>query len=148
MATDRAWDIRFLLLAQHVGRWSKDPSTRVGAVIADGCRRIVSVGYNGFPRGVPDDPAALEDLAVKYRRVIHAEINAILFAQRPMDGCTLYVWPMSPCGPCASVIAQSGIARVVAPIPSEDAKARWGEDFAVALETLRLARVVLETMEI
>ncbi len=126
------WDSRFLSLAHHVAQWSKDISTRVGAVIVDHNRVIVSTGYNGFPRGVADDPALLADRATKYELVIHAEVNAILFAGRELDGCTIYVWPMPPCSRCASVIAQSGITRVVAPAPSAEHRERWGKSLDLA----------------
>ena len=51
----KKWDKRFLELAKLVGSWSKDPSTKVGAVIVDCNNRIISVGYNGFPKGVKDN---------------------------------------------------------------------------------------------
>ena len=86
------WGRRFLHLAEHVSTWSKDPSTLVGAVIADD-NRVVSVGFNGFPRGCDDSPALYAERERKYRRVIHAEANALLFAARPLAGCTLYTWP-------------------------------------------------------
>ena len=106
------WNTRMLALAELVAGWSKDPSTQVGAVIADGSNRIVSQGYNGLPRGVSDDPAVLADRDEKLRRTIHAEINAVLFAGRSVAGCTIYV-THPPCARCAAVLIQSGIARVV-----------------------------------
>ena len=106
------WNTRMLALAELVAGWSKDPSTQVGAVIADGSHRIVSQGYNGLPRGVSDDPAVLADRDEKLRRTIHAEINAVLFAGRSVAGCTIYV-THPPCARCAAVLIQSGIARVV-----------------------------------
>ena len=107
------WDTRFISLAQFVSQWSKDPSTKVGAVIADRHNRIISLGYNGFPARLPDDPAALEDRETKYKHMLHAEQNAILFARRDLTGCTIYIWPLLPCVSCTSVIIQSGLSRVV-----------------------------------
>lgn len=101
-----------LQLAALTATWSKDPSTKVGAVITDGANRVVSQGYNGLPRGVSDDPAILADRDEKLRRTIHAEMNAVLFAGRPLTGCTIYV-THPPCARCAAVLIQSGIARVV-----------------------------------
>lgn len=101
-----------LALAELVSNWSKDPSTRVGAVIADGSNRIVSQGFNGLPRGVSDDPAVLADRDEKLRRTIHAEINAVLFATRSVAGCTIYV-THPVCSRCAAVLIQASIARVV-----------------------------------
>ena len=51
---DEKWDRRFLALAEHVADWSKDPSTKTGAVIVRPDRTIASMGYNGFPRGMAD----------------------------------------------------------------------------------------------
>ena len=106
------WDTRMLQLAALTATWSKDPSTKVGAVITDGANRVVSQGYNGLPRGVSDDPAILADRDEKLRRTIHAEMNAVLFAGRSVAGCTIYV-THPPCARCAAVLIQSGIARVV-----------------------------------
>jgi dCMP deaminase len=126
------WDHRFLVLAQHIASWSKDPTTKVGCVIVDEQRHIVSTGYNGFPRGVNDTHARLHEREVKYKLVIHAEKNALLHAQRDLRGGTLYVWPMPPCSQCAAAIIQSGIKRVVSVSPSVEHLARWGEDMKMA----------------
>ena len=106
------WDERFLQLAAHVAGWSKDPSTKVGAVIADG-KHVVSLGFNGFPPSTEDREEWLNDRPTKYSLVVHAEVNAILNARRPVKGCTIYVDPLSPCAECAKLIAASGIDRVV-----------------------------------
>jgi len=126
------WDRRFLDLAAHVAGWSKDPSTQAGAVVVDDQRRIVSTGYNGVPAGVEDRPEWLADRSIKYRVVIHAEKNALLFAQRDLHGCTLYVHPMPPCAQCAAAIIQSGIRRVVTRSPTPEQRERWGGDWDLA----------------
>ena len=115
------WPARFLDLAQSVAQWSKDPSTKVGAVIVRPDRTIASVGYNGAPRGVTDDN--LDDRDYKLAVTVHAEMNAILSAHERLDGCTLYVWPMPPCSHCAGAVIQSGVCKVVAPKPGE----RWAQ---------------------
>lgn len=122
------WDRRFLNLAGVVSSWSKDTSTKVGAVIADTDHRIIGTGYNGFPRGCDDSPELYEDRDRKYRRIVHAERNALLFACRPVAGCTLYTTPFPPCAQCAALFIQAGIKRVVAPVPSLELLARWGAD--------------------
>jgi dCMP deaminase len=104
------WDKRFLELAALVGGWSKDPSTKVGAVIVRPDRTIASLGYNGFPRGVDD---TYKDREHKLLRTVHAEMNAILSAREPVNGYTLYVTPLCPCSNCAAAIIQSGIKRIV-----------------------------------
>lgn len=111
------WGSRFLGLAEYIAQWSKDPSTKVGAVIADG-KRIVSVGFNGLPQGLADKAERLADRDIKYEMTIHAEINAILFAERSVAGCTVYTWPFGPCPRCAGVLIQSGVRKVVFPLGS------------------------------
>lgn len=126
-----SWDNHWLREAQLISERSKDPSTKCGACIVDEKNRLVSKGYNGFPRGARDDISLYADREIKYRRIIHAEMNAILFAQRDLTGCALYVWPFLTCDRCATYVVQSGIVRVIA--PSSD-NPRWADAFEVALE--------------
>lgn len=135
------WDKRFIDLAEHVSTWSKDPSTKVGAVIVDANRRIVSVGYNGFPANVYDFPERYENREIKYEMIVHGEINAILFANRDLHGCTLYTWPFQPCARCASIVVQKGISRVVAPINKNP---KWTKSFTLASDIFHEAKVKLE----
>ena len=107
------WDQRFLDLAKLVASWSKDPSTKVGAVIVRPNRTVAALGYNGFPRGVLDHEERYADRDQKYPMVVHAEMNAIINSRESLEGCTLYVTPLPPCAQCAGVIIQRGIARVV-----------------------------------
>ena len=87
------WDKRFLDMAELVSGWSKDPSTQVGSVITDGIR-FVSLGFNGLPEKIPDLEQILNSREVKLRHILHAEINAICFADRPsLEGCTIYTYP-------------------------------------------------------
>jgi dCMP deaminase len=135
------WDIRFLDLSMHISEWSKDPSTRVGAVIVDSQRRIISTGYNGLPQGVEDTDERLNNREIKYKLIIHGERNALLFANRSVQGCTLYTWPFMPCSSCASMVIQSGIKRVVAPYSENP---RWKEDFVLAQQLFLEAKVQLD----
>lgn len=105
------WDYRFLELADHIATWSKDPSTQVGAVIVNHNRRVVSLGYNGFPNRVEDLYCRLHTVK-KYLYVSHAERNALDSANASVEGCTLYT-TLKPCNECAKSIIQTGIARVV-----------------------------------
>lgn len=133
------WDERFMALARHVACWSKDPSTGVGAVIVDEKRRVVALGYNGFPRGVEDSPERLNDRPTKYAHVVHAELNAILNARGSVEGCTLYS-TLECCTTCAKAIIQSGIRRVVLPDRSGESSSevikRWGEDQQIAYKMM------------
>ena len=112
-----SWDEYFMGIALMSAKRSKDPNTQVGACIVNADRRIMSVGYNGFPRGCSDDefPWDREGDAVdtKHPYVCHAELNAILNAGgRDLRGCAVYV-PLFPCNECAKAIIQSGISEVV-----------------------------------
>lgn len=137
------WDHRFLELAKHVSAWSKDPSTQCGAVIADSCHKVISLGYNGFASGVVDSPERYADRSVKYQFIIHAEVNAILNASRSVAGSTLYVFPFAPCGDCAKVIVQSGITCIVAPSPGPDLLERWSKSLSCGYEMFSEAGVDL-----
>lgn len=140
------WDCRFLDLAAHVAKWSKDPSTKVGAVLVDPeTRTILGTGYNGFPRGVRDDAVRYEDRAQKYPRIVHAEVNAILTANSSIRGATIYTSPFAPCNECAKMIIQAGVKRVVS--PRTDVK-RWAESFSIAAEMFSEAGVRLDLITI
>ena len=135
------WDERFIELAKLVGSWSKDPSTKVGAVIVDTKNRIISVGYNGFPRDVKYSEERLCNRDKKYDIIVHAEANALSFANRSVEGCTIYSWPFQPCSRCAGLIIQSGIKRVVT--IGEDGE-RWKDNFLIARQLFDEAGVVME----
>jgi dCMP deaminase len=134
------WDLRFIELANLVGSWSKDPSTKVGAVIVDENNRVVSIGYNGFPKNIEDDDR-LHDRPTKYNMIVHGEINAILFANKSVKDCTLYTVPFEPCPRCAGLIIQSGIKRVVAP---RNTNSRWEQDFKLTRKLFLESNIKLE----
>lgn len=112
---DEKWIKRFILMAGHVAEWSKDPRTKCGAVIVRPDKTIASIGFNGFPRGMPDKDDHYADHATKHSRVIHAEINAILSANEPVRGFSIFTWPIMPCDRCATHIIQAGITHVYTP---------------------------------
>lgn len=145
------WDERFVTLTKLVSLWSKDPSTKVGAAIVRPDKTVCSVGFNGFPRGVPDHPEWYEDRDIKYKIIQHAETNAIHFAaDQRLDGYTLYVYPLCPCASCAGAIIQSGIKRVVSVLDKAGQKRYQNEadkktfGFDLSESMLRLAGVDLE----
>lgn len=114
---DLKWHRYYLDMAKHVSTMSKDPSTKVGAVIVDPVlNSVVSTGYNGFPDGVEDLPERIADRDTKLMLTAHAEANAIWRSPRRPEGCDIYVYPtlMIPgsCPQCALGIKQSGIKRV------------------------------------
>lgn len=121
------WNYRFMDMAHLVATWSKDPSSKVGAVIVDANRRIISTGYNGLAIGVEDSIERLTNRDIKYKIILHAEENAIMFAKRDLSGCSLYVTTLPPCAHCASLIIQSGIKTVYA--CKSDIPERWKESY-------------------
>lgn len=110
-------DIRFMVeLCQVNARRSKDPSTKVGAVIYRPDLTIATMGRNGFPKGANDDASLYSDREYKYRHVVHAELNCILFARESLHGYGLCVWPLPPCERCMAAILQCGIRQIVCPV--------------------------------
>lgn len=111
------WDNRFLELAKLISTWSKDPSTKVGAVIVGQDNTILGTGYNGFPRNVEDNKNRLNNRPLKYKMIVHAELNAILNSKHDLTGSTIYVYPtmMEPncCNECTKAVIQAGIKRIV-----------------------------------
>ena len=140
------WDRRLLDLAQYVSRWSKDPSTQMGAVIADESHRVVGLGYNGFPRGIEDSDERYSNRHVKYALTVHCEMNALLNANKSVWGCTLYTWPLAPCERCAVHFIQAGIARAVAPVISDPLRDRWDARLKIATNLLVEAGVDVVTL--
>jgi len=137
------WDKRFLSLAEHISAWSKDPSTKCGAVITKG-NRIVSLGFNGFPMGVIDHTASYHNRDLKYEMILHAEVNAITFSKEPLSNCTIYTWPFQPCCRCASQIIQNGIKKVIAPQCTDKIlELRWKESMEISQQMYKDADVFL-----
>src|SRR5262245_57536284 len=102
------WDIRFLKRARELSTWCKDPSTQVGAVILRPNLTAAREGFNGFARRMQDKPAWYADKEEKYRRIIHAEMNALLFAREVVEGYMMFTYPMAPCERCAVMLIQAG----------------------------------------
>jgi dCMP deaminase len=111
-----SWDEYFMGVAKLSSYRSKDPSTQVGACIVSDNKKIIGMGYNGFPRGIDDDVFPWgnegEYINTKYPYVVHAEVNAILNAIDKLDGATLFV-TLFPCNECAKLVIQSGIKEIV-----------------------------------
>ena len=113
-----SWDEYFMGVALLSAMRSKDPNTQVGACIVNDDNRIVSVGYNGFPRGCSDEDFPWERKAdnqndTKYPFVCHAELNAILNSNGiGVKGSRIYV-ALFPCNECAKAIIQAGIKEII-----------------------------------
>ena len=111
------WDEYFMGISLLSANRSKDPNTRVGACIVNSSNKIMSVGYNGLPRGCSDDEFPWEregdTFATTYPYVCHAELNAILNnGGGSLEGCKIYV-ALFPCNECAKAIIQCGIKEVI-----------------------------------
>ena len=122
------YDTRYLELAKHIAGWSKDPSTGVGAVAIGDKGQVLAQGYNGFPRGVLDSKERYDNKNIKYRYVVHAEMNCIYNAGyngASLDGSTLFVYGLPVCNDCAKGIIQVGIERVVGPKNGMDVPEKW-----------------------
>ena len=132
------WKCRYLDLARQVSTWSKDPSTKVGAVVVGAKGQVLCQGYNGFPRGVDDSPERLADRPTKYRYTVHAEKNAIYNATMngvSLDGATLFVVGLPVCEECAKAIVQVGIKEVVVPV--QDVPAAWHDSCQFAADLFK-----------
>ena len=128
---------RYLLLAKHFASWSKDPSTKVGAVAVSDQGQILSEGWNGFPRGIEDTPERLNDRATKIFYTAHAEKNLIYNATYNgacLQGANLYVYGLPVCSECAKGIIQVGIKSVYALTESGDVRDVWVESWKKSTE--------------
>lgn len=130
------WDDTFLELMHVIAKRSDDPHTKVGCVIVDEEKTIVSMGYNGAPRGIPNEWVADAPRNEKYDWVEHADRNAIYNAVRTgvmLHHCTMYL-PWCPCAACARGIIQSGIIEVV--IEMDSVREAWLVSCGKALRML------------
>jgi len=144
---DEKWHIRFLHVAKEVSTWSKDPSTKVGCVLVKN-RRIISTGFNGFPKNLSDSFDRLIDREQKYEMTVHAEVNAVTTAALhgvSTEHCTAYV-TFSPCSRCAAVLINAGITSVYVSagdiIPD-----RWLKNFILASKMLAEAGVHYQVID-
>ena len=140
----KKWGDRYLGLAREVSTWSKDPSTKVGAVVIGNDGEVLAQGFNGFPRGISDNSARLKDRERKYKLVVHAEMNSIYNAGLngvSLKDSTLYVYGLPVCNECAKGIIQVGIKTVVAMRP-KDYNKDWDESIKDAEALFKEAEVM------
>ena len=132
-------------MALDTAKWSNDRSQQVGSVIVDSDNVVLSIGYNGIPRGCDDDVEERHARPTKYFYFEHAERNAIFSAARvgaKLKDAIIYV-TMFPCADCARGIIQSGITKVVAPTPDLTHKV-WGPHFEASIAMLKEAGVEIK----
>ena len=139
---------KFLPMARAVAALSKDPSAKVGAVALNDDGILLAVGYNGFPRGVDDDPERYAVKEVKYRLVSHAEQNLVAqaaYAGHSLKGSTVVLSGLYPCSSCAKSLIQAGVKRIFA--PPADANPRWAPDAEWSALMFRESGVEVITIE-
>jgi len=143
------WDIRYLNLAKEVSTWSKDPSSKIGAVAVGSKGQVLAQGYNGFPRGIYDGEIRYIDKQTKYKYVVHAEQNVIYNATYngvSLDGATLYVYGLPVCSDCAKGIIQVGIKRVV--IPAANYPEKWVHSFESTVDMFAEVGIDVEILDL
>ena len=106
------WDEYFLQIAETAALKSKDPSSKMGCVIVDSKKRVVSLGYNGLIQGADESKMTITERPMKYYFAIHSEMNALLFAHQDLTGCTIYN-RVATCDNCLKYCLQAGIKRFV-----------------------------------
>lgn len=112
MSKQSEWDEYFMEIAEVVASRSKDPSSKMGCVIVDENKRVVSLGYNGMLQGADESKMTLSERPMKYYFAIHSEMNALIFAKRDLTGCTVYN-RVATCENCLKYCLQAGITRFV-----------------------------------
>ena len=145
---EKKWDIRFIKLAREVSTWSIDPSTKVGCVLVKN-KRVISTGYNGFPKNISDNFDRLMDREQKYEITVHAEVNAVTTAALhgvSTEGSTTYITLM-PCSRCASVLINAGVTAVCV-LANPVIPDRWLSNFILASKLLAEAGVTYQTIDI
>jgi len=144
MPKAQKWEARMIQEAKRWASYSKDPSTKVGAVIYNPTRNsIVTTGYNGFPRKTSDAAELYEDKATKYPRVVHAEANAIVDAAyqgKSTAGMALAI-THPPCADCAGIIIQAGITSIIYEATGDDMERHNGQ---VALTLFKEALIKIK----
>lgn len=145
---EKKWARRYLRVAKEVASWSKDPSTKVGAVLVSPDNHILSTGYNGFPQGLADTKERLETREIKYKYVRHAERNALSRARVVAQSNDLVMFiTHPPCSRCLVDMKAEGVGTIVFPeCKDKEFVERWGleEVLEVAdelnIEVIQLAR--------
>lgn len=131
-----SWINKYLNQAEFIANnYSKDPSTKVGAVIVSKNNSILSQGWNGFARGVKDYEFRLNDRAIKYTLIVHGEANAIYNASREgisLLDSSIYLYALPPCSHCANAIVQCGIKNVYIRLKEDLDMKRWEESWALS----------------
>lgn len=141
-----SWDEFYIGMCLHVSKKSQDRSTKLGAVIVGNNNEVLSIGFNGFPRGIDDEEERYHERPMKYLITEHAERNAIFNCARQgiaTEGATMYLpFDPTPCTRCTRAVIQSGIKRIIGTDVIFTGKGKqWDEDLALAREMLEQAKI-------
>jgi dCMP deaminase len=137
------WRQNYMRLAREVSTWSKDPSTKIGAIAVGENGQILSQGYNGFPRGIQDTEERLTNREVKYDYMVHGEMNCIYNACLngvSLKNSTIYVWGLPVCHICCNGLLQVGASAIIMGHPV-DIHPRWEESWTKTKGKLIEARI-------
>ena len=136
-----SWDEYFMGIALLSAKRSKDPSTQVGACIINKDKRIIAIGYNGFPKGIKDTKKRLNDKELKRAISLHAEESAILNAKCNVEDCKIYIYGLCCCSHCAALIIQSGIKEVYYKLSEKGESEHWLANTELARKMLKEAKI-------
>ena len=122
---------RFMPIAWSFASMSRDPSTKVGALLLGGRYEVLASGWNGAPRGCnADKDERYSDRNQKLWWATHAEANAV--ANAAMAGTSTHgavlVVTHPPCITCAKLAVQAGVAMVICNGPDAGFALRWASD--------------------
>lgn len=144
------WDRRFLKLAAgEINTWSKDPSTKVSAIVVNG-KHPVAAAYNGFPPGIADTEDRLNNRELKYKLVQHAEANAIATCAKlgiTTNGLTMAVTHF-PCSACAGLMISAGIKKVIVQEPTADLLSRWKDSIDMSKDMFAEAGIEVVVIDL
>ena len=144
-----SWDELFMRKVYEIASKSKDPRSKIGAVLVKDNHAILE-GYNGFPKGVTDSKERYNDKETKYKYVVHAEANSVLIAAKfgiATDGCILYTQGI-PCENCTKCIIQGGIKEIVIhqQWPNLYSSKMWTESIEISKIMLSESNISVKTL--
>ena len=137
----------FLNIAEQISAFSKDSRRKIGAIAVDEDGKILSTGYNGFPRGTLDTPENWENRGIKNKYVVHAEANLVYnatYTGARLKGSTVYVFGLPVCQQCALALIQAGVSKVVYKHNFIEGDEKWLESFKDSLFIFNEAGVEIE----
>ena len=144
------WTQNYLDLAKSISQWSKDPSSKIGAVVVGDHGQLLAQGYNGFPRGVKDLSSRLNDREQKYSLTVHAEMNCIYNSSLngiSLNGGTMYVHGLPVCHVCSIGIIQVGIKKVIERYDPNKKIGVWAESSMLAKNLFRESGVQVISLD-